>query len=67
MSSRPVSVNPEFILASVSQKQPVGSDEDGQNRMAISGLARAFRVWKTFLNEAAAGEACAGSGAEAQG
>jgi hypothetical protein len=37
----------EFVnfgsMDSVSQKQPVGGDEDGQNGMAISGLARDFR------------------------
>jgi hypothetical protein len=30
-------------MASVSQKQRVGGDEDGQNGMTISGLARDFR------------------------
>ena len=38
----------------VSPQQLIGGDEDQQNGMAISGLARAFRVWKTLLNGAAA-------------
>ena len=50
-------------------QQTVGNPKrkDRRNGMAISGLARVFRVWKTFLNEPAAGEGCARSGAEAQG